>query len=202
MEINTQLYIENQTIILQDDHLLNIQNNIDVWENFKNIPNIAQKKLIQTTSILKLENIQSFSLNIKIPSTYFAGVEENYFISFNNNTTLSKEVFKSNLENSDNNLDFSNFHRISSIYNMSHVMQVIFNSLKEKLTKTSIESIEILTSLIVFEMENLSKCRHSNTLISQEMFSLENPLNKWVSEINIITEFNDYKVTQNPKHYH
>ena len=202
MEINTLLYIENQTIILQDDHLLNIQNNIDVWENFKNIPNIAQKKLIQTTSILKLENIQSFSLNIKIPSTYFAGVEENYFISFNNNTTLSKEVFKSNLENSDNNLDFSNFHRISSIYNMSHVMQVIFNSLKEKLTKTSIESIEILTSLIVFEMENLSKCRHSNTLISQEMFSLENPLNKWVSEINIITEFNDYKVTQNPKHYH
>lgn len=202
MEINTQLYIENQAIILQDDHLLNIQNNIDVWENFKNIPDIAQKKLIQTTSILKSENIQSFSLNIKIPSTYFAGVEENYFINFNNNTTLSKEVFKNNIENSDTNLDFSNFHRISSIYNMSHVMQVIFNSLKEKLTKTSIESIEILTSLIVFEMENLSKCRHSNTLISQEMFSLENPLNKWVSEINIITEFNDYKVTQNPKHYH
>lgn len=201
MEIST--YIDRQHVVVEDHHLISIQKNIDVWETFQNHEQIIQKKLIQTTSILQLEGLESFSLNITIPSTYFAGVEENYAIEFALNNTIEhfKDLQESTEEIEPIKLDL-NFHRINSIYAMSHVIKVIFDLLKQKLSHTDIESIEILTSLIVFEMENLSKYRNIETEIFQEMFFLESPHVKWFSKINLKGEFNDYSLNHTTKYYH
>lgn len=201
MEISTQ--VDSQHIVIEDNHLVNIQGNIDVWEKFQHDEQITQKKLIQTTSILQSEGLQSFALNITIPSTYFAGVEENYSIQFKlDNAFNSPKELNYLMEDIEPiKLDL-NFHRINSIYAMNHVIQVIFNLLKQKLSHTDLDSLEVLTSLIVFEMENLSKYRNSNTEISQEMFSIENPHVKWVSKINLKSVFNDYSLNHVTKYYH
>lgn len=201
MEISTQ--VNNQMITLDDNHLFNIQNNIDIWEKFQKDKNIIQKKLVQTTSILQTEGMQSFSLNITIPSTYFAGVEEIYSIGFTLNNHTNSVKREDNLMDNPEPIKLDlNFHRVTSIYTMNHVIQVIFNLLKEKFSHSDTESLEILTSLIVFEMEQLSKFRLSNTTISQEMFLINYPHVKWISNIHLKSQFNDYSTNNINRYYH
>ena len=44
--------------------------------------------------------------------------------------------------------------------------------------------------------------RADNMEISQEMFSIENPHIKWISQINIKSQFNDYSINFENKYYH
>lgn len=201
MEISTQVSPVVQ-VGMEDNHLVNIQNNIDTWEKYHSHPQIIQKKLIQVTSVLQKENINHFSFDIKVPSTYFAGLEEKYSFSFTINDHMNKEHALSSVKEPIDNISLKvNYHRIKSIYDM-HIEEVIFQSLQKKFTNTDNESIEILTSLIIFEMENLSKIRADNMEISQEMFSIENPHIKWISQINIKSQFNDYSINFENKYYH
>lgn len=200
MEISNQI-CNPQNVCIEDNHLSNIQKNIDVWEKFQTHPQIIQKKLTQTTAILQNENLQSFSLNIKVPSTYFAGVEENYSIVFglDNLSNIQEDLFI----NEDNSIKLDlNYHRMSSIYDMNQVIQFVFNMLQQKLSKTNTESLEVLTSLIVFEIETLSKQRKPGVNFSQQMFSVENPHLKWTSSINIKALFSDYHYSYVTKYYH
>lgn len=200
MEISTQISSTMKPSI-EEGHLVNIQNNIDIWEQYQSHPNIIQKKLIQTTSLLQKENINFFSFEIKIPSTYFAGVEEKYSFSFNVEDSFN-QIKDSNIEKPIDKIQLNlNYHRVNSIYDMN-IIDVIFNSLQDRLVHTDCESIEILTSLIVFEMENLSKYRKENLEISQEMFSIDNPHIKWLSKINIKSQFNDYSLHFANKYCH
>lgn len=200
MEISTQI-CNPQNVCIEQHHLSNIQNNIDVWEKFQTHPQIMQKKLTQTTAILQNENIQSFSLNVKIPSTYFAGVEENYNIAFalDSLSNIQDDIFI----NQDNSIKLElNYHRMSSIYDMNQVIQFVFEQLQQKLPKTNTESLEILTSLIVFEIEMLSKQRKPGIKISQQMFSLDNPHLKWTASFNIKSLFVDYHSSYVTNYYH
>lgn len=200
MEISNQV-CNPQNVCIEDRHLSNIQNNIDVWEKFQNHPQIIQKKLTQTTSVLQNENLQSFSLNIKVPSTYFAGVEENYTVLFGLDSPSNIQDNDFMNDNNSIKLDL-NYHRMSSIYDMNQVIQFVFNLLQQKLPKTNIESLEILTSLIVFEIEMLSKQRKSGVNIAQQMFSIDNPHLKWTSSIDIQASFSDYQSSYVTKYYH
>ncbi len=69
MEISTQVSPVVQ-VGMEDNHLVNIQNNIDTWEKYHSHPQIIQKKLIQVTSVLQKENINHFSLDIKVLAVY------------------------------------------------------------------------------------------------------------------------------------
>lgn len=203
MEINNQVCSQHTSFSedFEKSHFNNICENIEIWESYKNHPQIAQKKLIQTTSILKEESIQSFSLNIKIPSTYFAGVEENYSVSFSwDNPSNNHE--KSMIEE-DNAIKLDvTYHRVGSIYDMPNVIESVFRFLTQKLKKTDLNSLEILTSLVIFEIENASKSRKSFVEISEEMFSLEHPHIKWISNIRVKAIFSDYASTNLTKYYH
>lgn len=203
MEINNQICSQQSSCIEDSEksHLSNILNNIEVWEKYQYHPQIVQKKLTQTTAILQNESLQSFSLNIKVPSTYFAGVEENYSVRFSLDSPSNNH--EKSIMDEDNSIKLDlNYHRMHSIYDMSNVVEFVFNFLKHKLVKTDVESLEVLTSLIIFEMENASKHRNPHVEISQEMFSLDNPHIKWTSNIHVKAIFSDYSSTHLTKYYH
>lgn len=200
MEISNQV-CNPQNVCIEDRHLSNIHDNIDIWEKFQTHPQILQKKLTQTTAILQNENLQSFSLNIKVPSTYFAGVEENYTVVFGLDSLSNNQVNDFMNEENSIRLDL-NYHRMSSIYDMNQVIQFVFNMLQQKLPKTNTESLEIVTSLIVFEIEMLSKQRKDGVNLTQQMFSIDNPHFKWTSSIDIKARFSDYQSSYVTKYYH
>lgn len=197
MEINAQ--VSTQSIIcIEKNHLLNIQNNIEVWENYQSHPQINQKKLTQTTFALQNAGISSLPITIKIPSTYFGGLAETYSIELkidDKNPTKDIQDFEPIQLNKD-------YHRVSSIYEMENVIQITFNALKDMLPNNDLDDLEVLTSLIIFEIEQLSKSRNSDITISQEMFSVDNPHIKWFSFLKIKSKFNDYYFGNNTKYYH
>jgi hypothetical protein len=77
-----------------------------------------------------------------------------------------------------------------------------FNALRKMLSNSELESLEVLTSLIIFELEQLSKSRKSETMIYQEMFSVENPHIKWFSFLKVKCKFSDYYMSNVTKYYH
>ena len=198
MEINAQ--VSKQNIIgIEKNHLFNIQNNIEIWEKYQSHAQINQKKLTQTTFALKNSGLNCLPITIKIPSTYFGGLEESYSIELKlddkNQHIHEKEDFEPIQLNKD-------YHRVSSIYEMENVIQMTFNALKNLLPNNELDDLEVLTSLILFEVEQLSKHRNSEFIISQEMFSIDNPHIKWFSSLKIKSKFTDYYMGNVTKYYH
>ena len=180
-----------QNHCLEEIHVANIQNNIEIWEQNQFNPNFNQRKLIQVTSMLKNSELNSFSFNVVMPATFFGGVEESFNICLN--TNMTEAVYSDNKEQtSDDFIMIKNYHRVQSIYDMNPIIDSLFTLFNKSLKNNTNEDLEILTSLIIFEMEQLSKKRLKSLNISQKMYDTSNPLNQWLSGFSINVTFNDY----------
>ena len=200
MEINAQVSTPS-IISIEENHLINIQNNIEIWETYQSHPQINQKKLTQTTFALQNAGISSLPITITIPSTYFGGLEEVYTIELKTDSHNSEYTHPA-INDFDPIKINKDHHRVSSVYDMHNVIQMTFNALSKMLPNNDLESLEILTSLIIFEIEQLSKSRTSDIVILQEMFSIENPHIKWFSSLKVKSKFSDHYMGIVTKYYH
>jgi hypothetical protein len=191
--------------MIHDESFLQTINNNILWlSQIQLSPQSYFLKLNQISSILKKHNLEHIHINFNFKSTHLGVLEEQASFDFycesfyKENPQYKKSIEETAkkyleeqqkiLQNNENNLsEDENFplvaDRFSSIFHQ-----------KEKLKDLFIQFFEIvqdfkdainLTSISIFELEMLSLQEQMYALYYNELYSKDNPLDKWFAAIHI-----------------
>lgn len=179
---------------LSGDEILNKV--IKEFNKFKDNPphkDMEAAKLVTLSKELMSANVESIEVTHRFEPTFFGDVEEIFKWSFHieftgPQATMEDDILKTVARIEKNNQSYNEKAgrlRYTKIVKQSKRIHQMILNLKQQLPILSDEKICLITSLMLYDFERMSAARQYDFLSYKTMHSQNNPLDEWVSCLNI-----------------